>query len=331
MVEAMVSSVKNVASALMLGVLMFVLSGCGADAPYPNKTITIVCPWAAGGGTDRLSRFIAADLKKRLGVPCVVANRTGGKGAVGHSYGANARPDGYTITMGTFELSTMHWMGISPLTYQDFTPLMQLNADAAALFVKADSPWADVSALFDEIKSKPKAIKMSGTATGGAWDLARAGMMLTADVPVDDVIWVPSQGSAPSIKELLGGHVDVVCCSLPEAAAQVQNGSLRALCVMAAERHPDFPGVPTLEESGVSWDALGWRALLLPKDIPAEVADLLRTACHEIVQSEAFHAFMEKNGFAVDIKQGDDLLTYLAQQDAQWESVIAEVGYAAAP
>ena len=97
-----------------------------ADA-YPSKSGTIICPWAPGGGTDRLARFMADQLQKEFGKQFVVVNKTGGSGAVGHSAGAMEKPDGHTLTMATFELSTMHWMGISDLSWEDYAPVAGLN------------------------------------------------------------------------------------------------------------------------------------------------------------------------------------------------------------
>ena len=123
--------------------LIATLTGCAPDRStssvedYPSKTVTLICPWSPGGGTDRLTRFMADQLQRELGQPFVVVNRTGGSGAVGHSAGALAQPDGHTLTMATFELSTMHWMGISDLTWENYAPILQMNADAAAIMVQA--------------------------------------------------------------------------------------------------------------------------------------------------------------------------------------------------
>ena len=295
---------------------------------YPVKTVTIVCPWSAGGGTDRLSRYIADELDKQFDESVVVQNRTGGGGAVGHSAGAMAKPDGHTILMATFELSTMHWMGISKLTWEDYTWLAQLNADAAAIIVKKDAPWKDVKELIAHIRANPGKLKMSGTATGGAWDLARAGMMKAADLAVDSVIWSPTKGSAPALVELLGGHIDAVCCSVPEAAPQIEAGELRVLAVMSDERLSDYPDYPTCRESGVEWTAVGWRGLALPKDTDAAVVQKLRESIDAIVESEDFKSFMKKNGFNVTIRRSEEFAAFLKAQDAQWKDVIEAAGYA---
>lgn len=303
--------------------------GGGGDAEnFPTKTVTIICPWAAGGGTDRVSRFFADQLESQLGKPGVVVNRTGGGGAVGHNAGATARPDGHTVLMATFELSTMHSMGISPLTFDDFTPVIQVNADPAAVIVRADAPWKSLSEFLDHVRANRGETRMSGTAAGGAWDLARAGLMLAAGLKVPDVIWVPTDGSAPSLVELLGGHIDAVCCSLPEAASQIASGQLRPLAVMSQERVADHPDVPTAVESGVDWVAVGWRGLMVPKKTPSTVVAKLSSALQTIVDSQEYREFMEKNGFGITVRTGGEFEQFLAAQDSQWAGVIKEAGFA---
>ena len=315
--------------------LIAVLAGCTPGSgtnetpeTYPRKTVTVICPWAPGGGTDRVARFWADALQQEFDQPFVVVNRTGGSGAVGHSAGAYAAPDGYTITLVTFELCTMHRMNISDLTHEDFTCLMQMNADTAAIIVQNDAPWKTLGEFLDHVRQKPGELKMSGTATGGAWDLARAGLFQAAEVPIDSVVWVPTKGSAPSLVELLGGHIDSVCCSVPEAVTQVEAGQLRMLAVMSEERHPDFPDVPTVKESGVDWIAVAWRGLALPKGTPPEIVDTLYEKCKGIAESDAYKEFMGKNGFAIMIRGKDDFKQFLVEQDAQWKEVIEAANYA---
>jgi tripartite-type tricarboxylate transporter receptor subunit TctC len=326
-------SVSWVPGLLLMAML---LPGCGPQSnstqsnatSFPSKTITIICPWSAGGGTDGVSRFLADALKKSLGVPCVVQNKTGGSGAVGHSFGSNAKPDGHTITMGTFELSTMHWMGISELSHENFIPLMQVNSDAAALIVRKDAPWNTLEEFVDHIKANPGKVQMSGTATGGAWDLARAGFQIAAGLPVDAVLWIPTEGSAPSLLELLGGHIDAVCCSVPEAATQIEAGELRVLSVMSSERLSDYPDYPTCKEAGIDWEMVGWRGLLLPLDTPQEIVSQLSDAFMEIAQSEAYQTFMKKNRYGIELKQGTAFGEFLKGEDAKWQKVIEATGYA---
>ena len=301
--------------------------GSGSVESYPTRTVSIICPWAPGGGTDQIARFWANALEREFGRPFVVVNRTGGSGAVGHTAGATARPDGYTLTMITFELSTMHRMGISPLTYEDFSCILQINGDAAAILVRADSPWESLGDLLDHIRQNPGAVKMSGTATGAAWDLARAGLQQAAGIPVESVVWVPTKGAAPSVVELLGGHIDAVCCSVPEAAAQIEAGQLRVLAVMSEQRLESFPDVPTAKEQGVDWVAVGWRGLAAPKNTPVELIDRLVATCRKIADSDEYREFMEKTGYAIEVRLKDEFREFLAEQDALWKQVVEAAGY----
>ncbi len=318
-------------AALML--LTIELSGCsrntrtGSAAAYPERTVTIVCPWSPGGGTDRVSRFWAEALQAEFDQPFVVVNRTGGAGAVGHFSSAYAKPDGHTIGMITFELSTMHRMRISRLTYEDYECLMQVNADPAAMIVRTDARWQTLSELLDEIRARPGEIKMSGTATGGAWDLARAGLLRAAGIPIESVVWVPHPGAAPSLMEMMGGHVDAVCASVPEVAAQLEGGQVRVLAVMNDTRMPDYPEMPTAREQGIDWVAVGWRGLGLPKGTPREIVQLLEDRCYRIAQSDVYRDFMAKNGFGVKIRKAEEFTDFLAAQDEQWKSVVEAAGY----
>ena len=290
---------------------------------YPRRSVTIICPWGVGGGTDRISRYFADSLRRELGKPFVVVNKTGGSGVLGHSSGANARPDGYTITTITAELNTMHQMGLTKLTYENYIPLLQMNADAAAIIVRHDAAWKTLAEFLDHVRDQPGQIKMSGTAAGGTWDLARVGMLQAAGLNKDSTKWVPTQGAASSLTELLGGHLDAVCCSVPEAAQQIADGQLRVLAVMSDERLTKYPDIPTVKESGTNWSAVGWRGLALPNDTPDEIVAVLSAACRKIVESKQYKEYMEKEGFGITIRHTDDFASFLKEQDAQWGPVVA--------
>ncbi len=321
-------SILRTCATLLVVLLSCFSTGCQPNTgEYPNRSIELIVPWAAGGGTDRLARFIADALQRKLQQPVIVVNRTGGSGAVGHSAGAFAPADGYTLTMGTFELSTMRSMGISKLTWQDFTPVAQINGDAAAVIVHHNAPWRSLADLLNAVRGQPGKLKMSGTATGGAWDLARTGLLLAAGISPRDVIWAPTQGSAPALVELLGGHIDAVCCSVPEAASQIEAKQARVLAVLSAERLAQFPDFPTAREQGIDYEAVGWRGIMLPKNTPAQISTVLNKILFETAGSAAFREFMNKNGFAIVVRGPAEFTHYLAEQELKWREVIDKAGY----
>ena len=174
-----------------------------AAKPFPSKPITIICPWSAGGGTDRTARFIADKLHEILKVPVNVVNKTGGVGAVGFNAVASAKPNGYTIANLTFEIGTLRWMGYSDLGPEAFKPLMQFNEDASAVIVGKKSPYASVKDLLDDIKAKPAGkYHFSGCGIGTVWDLARIGMMNKYGLDHNKVKFIPTKGAAPAVTEL---------------------------------------------------------------------------------------------------------------------------------
>ncbi|MCR9295927.1 MAG: tripartite tricarboxylate transporter substrate-binding protein [bacterium] len=308
---------------LLLAGLLAIAGGCRRESVYPSRPITMICPWAAGGGTDRVSRRLAMHLEQELGVPVSVVNATGGKGVTGHNRGLIARPDGYTLTMMTFELNTMHWMGLTELSYRDSQPLVSVNEDYAALLVASDAPWKSVSELEQEVRSRvesgDKKLTASGTAAGGAWHLALAGWLDNAGLAADDVVWIPSEGANPSLQQLMSGGVSMVCCSLPEARSLLEAGEVRALGVMSPTRAVGFEDVSTFIEQGRDWTLGGWRGLGVPKNTPARVTEPLIAALQRIVSQPAvdgsFAEFMEQQKFDHTWRAPDQFQEFLAEND----------------
>ncbi len=282
----------------LAGLLLLGLLGCRAEGRFPDRPIFLICPWGAGGGTDRVSRQVAALLEQDLGVNVNVVNATGGQGVTGHSRGALARPDGYTMTMMTVELNMLHWRGLTTVSHESFAPIVLLNRDAAAIFVRADAPWTTLKELEEHVKSSSEPLKASGTAQGGIWHLALAGWYSAMGEDPARLSWLSSQGAASSMTELMAGTIDVVCCSLPEAAVQMSSGKVRCLGVMSPERiTPRFPDIPTFEEQGYDWSLGGWRGIGVPRDTPQEVRDVLVAALKRVANSADFQDFMARQGF----------------------------------
>ena len=173
-----------------------------AFAQYPNRPITLVVPWGAGGGTDAVARFIASLMEKDLGQPVNVVNRTGGSGVVGHSAIASAAPDGYTIGMITVEITMMHHQKLTELNPASYTPIALVNLDPAGFQVRADSPYKTMNDALAAIKANPGKFKASGTGQGGIWHLALAGMLVDSGLDPNSIPWVPSQGAAPALADL---------------------------------------------------------------------------------------------------------------------------------
>jgi tripartite-type tricarboxylate transporter receptor subunit TctC len=290
-----------------------------AQAAWPNRPVTIICPWAAGGGTDATARIIAAVLEKELKQPINVVNRTGGSGVVGHAGIATAQPDGYTLGMVTVEISMMHWQGLTEFKPDSYTPLALMNEDPPGIQVSAGSPYKTVAELADAIKkSAPGSMKASGTGQGGIWHLALVGWLTALGLAPNHVAWVPLNGAAPAMQDLAAGGLDLVTCSVPEARAIIEAGKARSLAVMAPARNPAFPDVPTLKEAmGIDYATGAWRGIAGPKGLPADVATKLTASLKKVYDSKEFKDFMSNRGFGTVWGDATQFAAFMDKGDAQ--------------
>ena len=300
-----------------------------AFGAYPERPITLIVPWGAGGGTDATARIIGSLLEKDVGQPVNVVNRTGGSGVVGHAAIASAASDGYTIGIVTVEIGMMHWQGLTELSGASYTPVGLVNADPAGLQVRADAPYKNVNELVAAIKANPGKFKASGTGQGGIWHLAIAGMLQDMKVDPANVPWVPSNGAAPGLQDLVAGGVEIVPCSLPEARSLIDAGKVKSLAVMADQPAALFPNVPTLKAAtGSAWTMAAWRGIAAPKNIPAEARDKLVAAIKKIVASKDYTDFMAKQGYGVIYAGPEDFAKFMAKSDADLGATMKAVGIA---
>ncbi len=303
-----------------------------AQAGYPNRPLTLVVPWGAGGGTDATARIVGALLEKDFGQPVNVVNRTGGSGVVGHSAIATAPPDGYTIGMITVEITMMHHQGLTDLKPASYTPLALMNEDPPGVQVKADSPYKTVKDLADAIKAAPAGrFKASGTSQGGIWHLALIGWLGAMGLKPNHVAWVPSNGAAPAMQDLAAGGIDMVTCSVPEARAMIDAGRARSLAIMAAERNPQFKDVPTLNESlGINHSVGAWRGIAGPKGLPADVQARLVAALKKAYESKEFTDFMGNRGFGTKWADPQAFAAFMDEGDQKMGTAMKAAGLAKA-
>jgi tripartite-type tricarboxylate transporter receptor subunit TctC len=323
-------SIRNfiVVLSLAFWALVPLVPSASAQGKYPTRPITLICPWGAGGATDTIARIVAAVMEKDLGQPVTVVNRTGGGGAVGHTAGATAAPDGYTICLSTTELSMMHWMGLAQISYKDMKPVARLATNPAGVNVRADVPWKTLMELQDYIKANPGKLKASGVGPGGIWDLARAGWLKTVGIPVNAVRWVPSNGAAPALQEMMAGGIDIVPCSLPEARALIEAKKVKAMAVMADQRAELFPDVPTLKELGINWAIGAWWGVTVPQKTPGDLVAALGKSIEKIVADSQFKEFMKKNGFTISYKNAADFEKFLIEDNESKGKLMKEIGLA---
>lgn len=299
-----------------------------AQAAFPDRPITMIVPWGAGGGTDAVARFVASELEKALKQPVNVVNRTGGSGVVGHQAIASAAPDGYTLGLITVEIGMMRHAGLTKLSHNEFTAIALVNFDPNAVMVRADSPIKDAKALLDAARANPGKLKGSGTGQGGIWHLGLAGMLVDAKLAGNAVAWVPSQGAAPGLQDLAAGGVDLVSASLPEGRSLIEAGKVRPIVLMADKPDGLFPQVPLLKASGSNWTNGAWRGVAGPKGMPKDVVDRLATEVKRIYDSKAYKDFLAARGFGEMYAGPADFAAFMARDDAAKGEVMKAVGLA---
>lgn len=289
-----------------------------AQAAYPNRPIELVVPAGAGGGTDVLARAFADAARKHLPQPITVVNRPGASGMIGHGEMINARPDGYKLAMVFAEIVIVPHLGLTKLSYEDFTPIALLNQDPAAITVKADAPWNTIEEFIAASKAKPGELRMGNSGPGSIWHLAHAAMEDKLGLKYN---MVPFGGAAPAVLALLGGHIDAVAVSPGEVATHVQGGKLKTLAVFADKRMKGFDNVPTMKERGIDLSLATWRGLAAPKGTPPEVIAVLADATRKIAAEPSLketldrlsmgQAFAEAEGFRAMMKAQNDYFKQL--------------------
>jgi tripartite-type tricarboxylate transporter receptor subunit TctC len=317
---------RLLASALlgMLGVLSALPS---VAQNYPARPITLIVPWGAGGGTDATARIIGSLLEKDLGQPVTVVNRTGGSGVVGHAAIASAQPDGYTIGLATVEIGMMHWQGLTDLTSASYTPIGLVNADPAGVQVRADSPYKSVNELLAAIKANPGKFKASGTGQGGIWHLAIAGLLRDQKIDPAALPWVPSNGAAPGLQDMVAGGIEVAPVSLPEARSLIDAGKVKSLAIMNDKPSALYPNVPTLKAAiGSDWTMAAWRGIVAPKGLPAPVRDKLAEAVRKVAASKEYNEFMASRGFGVIYAGPDDFAKFMVKSNTELGATMKAVG-----
>ncbi len=321
-------SKKTLALLLVALFTLVIVSGCGGEkkqeAKFPTKPVTIICPTAAGGGTDAIARALGKATEPLLGQAITIVNKPGAGNALGLTEGLNAKPDGYTITFAPVEVILHPLMGNVPWKAADFKPVMLVNLDAAALSVPAGSPYKTLEDFIKAAKDKPGSLKVGASAPGTIWHLAALGLQDKAGIKTNILPY--AAGAAPAITDLLGNHVDAITVSAAEVAQHVIAGKVRILAVMSSARLQEFKDIPTAKEKGIDVEVATWRAFLAPKQTPDDVVKVLHDNLKKGMEDPKFVEFMNKGGFGIGYKSGADLSKYMVEQDAMFKPLLDQAG-----
>ena len=314
--------------AILLAVVMVVCLSATAFADYPDKGISVICPWGAGGGTDNCLRAFCAALEKQLGVTLTVDNLTGAGGVIGHEAIADADPDGYTFGMITWELPSYLPQDMSEYTYENYIPLCRVNTDAAAITVNTqwakDNNVTDMASFIAYCKDHPGEVTMGGSSSGSVWHVAGGYLMNAADIEIKMITY--SDGAASAAKAAAQNEITGVTISAAEARSFVESGDLTMIGIMSTERNSVFPDVPTCAEEGYDLVWGTWRGLALPVGTDEEIVKVLGDACAAAIEDPDFVEFMKNAGQTISYLNAEDFTEFLAQETENVPSAMIAVG-----
>jgi tripartite-type tricarboxylate transporter receptor subunit TctC len=311
---------------LIAGLVLAAGVAAQAHAAYPEKAVTIVVPFPAGGSTDMVARAIAPKLQQSLGQPFVIDNRAGATGAIGATAVKNAAPDGHTIlvaSIGVYAVNPFIQKNLQYDPVKDLDPITVAVRAPNVLVANPAFPANSVAELIALLKKTPDKVTFATSGAGSSDHLTAA---LFWQKTGTSGVHVPYKGGAPAITDLLAGHVDVSFQNINAVIQHIKAGKLKALAVTGDKRSPLLPQVPTLAEAGVrEVDVFSWQAIAAPKGLPADVKQKLHAAIVAALNDPENRKRMEDVGFEIVANTPAEMAKFQAQELARWKQVI-EVG-----
>ena len=317
----MAPALRTLAVALALGA-----AAAPAQAAYPERTITLIVPFAAAGPTDIIARIVSAALQKSLGQSVIVDNRPGGGGNPGMGLAARAAPDGYTL------LLTSTSIAVNPALYKnlpydsikDFAPICELVNAPNVLFVRSDSSIKTVADLIARAKAAPGTLNYSSPGAGTKSHLTGEQLKLRAGI---DMVHIPYRGGGPATMAVLEGTVDVGSVALAPVEPLIKDGKFRALAVTGAERWFSLPEVPTMIESGFpGFVSDTFNALFAPAGTPPEIVALLARESARALQTPDARAQALRAGYQIVAGTPEQLGAKVAAEIALTKDLVARLG-----
>ena len=316
-------------NATFLAALAMSFSSCSAQAQYPDRTVTVIVPYAPGGNTDVFARIMLEGMAPYLGQRFVIENVAGAGGTTGSLRAAKAAPDGYTLLvgqMGTHAAAPGLYgdkLGYDPVN--DFEHVSQFAGTPSGIFVKKDFPANTLQELITRLKSDGKKLT---NGHGGVGSTSQVSCLLFQSIVGARATAIGYRGSGPALNDLITGQFDFLCDQIPHTVGHVNAGSIRMLALAQPERASVVPNVPTTAEAGLpQMQASGWNAMFAPKGTPRAIIDKLAEAASKAADDPVTRKRLEDIGGVVpppDRRGPDALRNFVASEVAKWTPVIKE-------
>lgn len=292
-------------------------------ADFPDKPITVIVPFPPGGSSDVTARLVAKKMAERVGQSVVIENKGGANGSIGATALKQAKPDGYTILVGSIGVFAINPALFKDLRYdpmQDFDLLSVAVRTPNVLVASPNFPANTVAELIDYLKKNPDKVTFASSGTGSSDHLTAALFLQKTGTTGTHV---PYKGGGPAINDLMAGHANVSFQNLGAIATHVKSGKLKALGVTSSQRNPTLPEVPTMGESGVKdLEVYSWQAAAAPKGLPPAVRAKLEAELAASAQAPDIKPQFDAIGFEVVATNGEQFKKFLTDEIARWKTVI---------
>ena len=309
---------KRLAVALVLAI-----PAAAPAAGYPERTVTVIVPFTPGGSSDITARTIAQKLTEKLGQTFLVENKPGANGSIGAAYVAKAKPDGYTLFVGSIGVFAINPVLYKDLAYEprrDFDLLSVAVRTPNALVANPKFPANTVAELIAYLKKNPNKVSFASSGTGSSDHLTAA---LFWQKTGTTGIHVPYKGGSAAHTDIIGGSADLSFQNLGSITNHVRGGKMKLLAVTSDKRDPTFPDVPTMAEAGVSGlEVFSWQAMVAPKGLPKDVMDKLQPAVVAALRDPAVVKRFNDIGFEVVGNSSAEFAKFLNEELARWKSVV---------
>lgn len=296
-----------------------------AQTPFPRqKPITLVVPFAPGGGNDILARLIAPKMSQTLGQTIVIENKPGAGGNLGADYVAHAAPDGYTLVIASSQVTMNPFLGIKvPFRIEaDFEPVGRIASVPIVLVANPAQPFRTLQDFIQYSRANPGKLSYSSPGNGTPQHLAGE---VFAKLNKTELLHVPYRGTGPSITDLMGGQVQISFATIASAMEYVRAGKLRALGIAGQKRTALMPDLPTFAEAGIAgYDAELWYSLLAPARTPKPVVDQINAALLAALKSPEVSAQMARQGFEPQGSSPAELKAHIGKDMARWQRLIRD-------
>jgi tripartite-type tricarboxylate transporter receptor subunit TctC len=303
--------------------LVLTMTSLTAFCEYPEREISLIVPWSAGGGTDTICRFIADKMEKDLGKPVIVVNKTGGGGLIGFRAISGAKPDGYTIGANSISMILQKYAAIDYVDRTQVAPIAIINIDPASFTINAGLAWKNLKEALDYAKKNPGKVRVSNSGPGAIWHIAAAMLAQKAGVKFTHV---PYKGGNPAAVAAAGGHVEATTTSPAEVSSLARAGKLKILAISSEKRDPNFPNVPTFQEAGVDLVFGTWRGVITAPNTPKAIIDRLNASISKVVNSQEYKDFLNKGNYGWAYQGSTDFAATMKINEKDLAEVVPSLG-----